>query len=206
MAGWACPGHSLSTIRLISGLWWRHRRWIVQTACPWFLKGAIIEHDTPKRCRISCNIPQMGAHVAVNYIVDIRREDILTLLWLHQILGPGWFQGTFDSFRIQGPYTRVSNSFMSLCMWWPCVWFHGYSEFFACGIGDLIYQDYESKGHKRLRSSKEDFTNTSWVIQRVGTCELPKNSRLVVLDTEGLLTLNSDNRQGAYDQGAQRQQ
>ncbi|KUL84048.1 hypothetical protein ZTR_07132 [Talaromyces verruculosus] len=46
---------------------------------------------------------------------------------------------------------------------------HIRDEFFASGIGDLIYQDYESKGHKRLRSSKEDFTNTSWVIQRVGT-------------------------------------
>ncbi|EED20574.1 conserved hypothetical protein [Talaromyces stipitatus ATCC 10500] len=44
-------------------------------------------------------------------------------------------------------------------------------DFFTSGIGDLIYQDYESKGHKRLRSSKEDLTNTSWVIQRVGTCQ-----------------------------------
>lgn len=69
---------------------------------------------------------------------------------------------------------------MSLCMWWPCVWLHGSSEFFASGIGDLIYQDYESKGHKRLRSSKEDFTNTSWVIQRVGTCELPTSIRWIV--------------------------
>ncbi|EEA20994.1 conserved hypothetical protein [Talaromyces marneffei ATCC 18224] len=46
---------------------------------------------------------------------------------------------------------------------------HIRDEFFASGISDLIYQDYESKGHKRLRSSKQDFTNISWLIQRVGT-------------------------------------
>jgi hypothetical protein len=49
-----------------------------------------------------------------------------------------------------------------------------YSNFYSSGIGDLIYRDYESKGFKRLRSSK-DLGNASWVIESVGTCKLIPN-------------------------------
>lgn len=44
-------------------------------------------------------------------------------------------------------------------------------EFFSDEIGDYVFRDYETKGNKRLRSSKDMSIDTTLVVERVGAGE-----------------------------------
>lgn len=80
------------------------------------------------------------------------------------------------------------------------------SDFFSSGVGDLIHRNYEIKGQKRLRSSNSSLDDTSWVIERVGSCELASNVHEIFYCATILTFRNSDIGKSASSQGTKRQQ
>lgn len=109
----------------------------------------------------------MGIYVAFDYSVYLW-QDVSALLQLYSLPRSYGSRYTLSRCQIQWKYKRVKSQ---VTQWLLSLYvLIDFREFFSREIEDYVFRDYESKGAKRLRSSRNS-KDIPWIVEKLGSGE-----------------------------------